>query len=83
MASQSAQLTANALPVAQSSGPWAVFHVMAQGHVVQGGAVEQLAIPLEANNRQIGLVKFELSGPGAGLLAPGALNLRCVPTVAH
>jgi type VI secretion system protein ImpL len=83
MASQSAQLTANALPVAQSSGPWAVFHVMAQGHVVQGGAVEQLAIPLEANNRQIGLVKFELSGPGASLLAPGALNLRCVPTVAH
>ncbi|MDR3752343.1 MAG: ImcF-related family protein [Terracidiphilus sp.] len=83
MASQSAQLTANALPVVQSNGPWAVFHVMAQGHVVQGGAVEQLAIPLEANNRQIGLVKFELSGPGASLLAPGALNLRCVSTVAH
>jgi type VI secretion system protein ImpL len=89
MASQSAQLTANTLPLAQFSGPWAAFHVMAQGHVVQGGAVEQLAIPLEANNRPIMsngtpvLVKFELSGSGANLLAPGGLSLRCVSTVAH
>jgi type VI secretion system protein ImpL len=89
MASQSAQLTANALPLAQSSGPWAVFHVMAVGHLIQGGATEQLAIPLEVNNVQMSSngtpvqLKFELSGPGASLLAPGALNLRCVPTVAH
>ena len=87
--SQTAQLTANTLPLAQFNGPWAVFHVMAQGHVVQGGATQQLVIPLEANNRPIMsngspvLVKFELSGPGANLLVPGGLGLRCVSTVAH
>ena len=87
--SQSAQLTANTLPLAQFGGPWAVFHVMAQGHVVQGGTSQQLVIPLEANNRPIMnngspvLVKFELSGPGASLLVPGGLGLRCVSTVAH
>jgi type VI secretion system protein ImpL len=89
MASQSAQLTANALPLAQSSGPWAVFHVMAVGHMVQGGATEQLAVPIEVNNVQMMSngtpiqLKFELSGPGASLLVPGGLNLRCVSTVAH
>ena len=87
--SQSAQLTANSLPLAQYSGPWAVFHVMAEGHIVQGGTAPQLAIPLEVNNRPIiengspVLVKFELSGPGASLLVPGGLGLRCVSTVAH
>jgi hypothetical protein len=89
MASQSAQLTANALPLAQSSGPWAVFHVMAVGHVIQNGATEQLSIPIEVNNVQMlsngtpVQLKFELSGPGASLLVPGGLSLRCVPTVAH
>jgi type VI secretion system protein ImpL len=87
--SQQAQLTANTLPLAQFNGPWAVFHVMAEGHVVQGGATQQLVIPLEANNRPIMdngspvLVKFELSGPGANLLVPGGLGMRCVSTVAH
>ncbi len=89
IASQSAQLTANSLTLAQDNGPWAVFHVMAEGHVVPGGAAEQLVVPLEANNRPIMsngmpvLVKFELSGPGANLLVPGELGLRCVSTVAH
>jgi type VI secretion system protein ImpL len=89
MNSQSAQLTANTLPLAQFSGPWAVFHVMAEGHAVPGGAPGQLVIPLEANNRPIMsngtpvLVKFDLSGSGANLLMPGGLSMRCVSTVAH
>jgi type VI secretion system protein ImpL len=81
--SQEAELSANSLQLFQPTGPWALFHIMAQGHIEQSGPEERLAIPLEANHKQIGLVRFDLSGPNANLLAPGALGIRCVSTVAH
>ncbi|HTW79787.1 MAG TPA: ImcF-related family protein [Terracidiphilus sp.] len=87
--SQQAQLSANSLPLFQFSGPWAVFHIMAQGRVEESGATERLAIPLEANNKPIVsngspvMVRFDLSGPNANLLMPGALGMRCVSTVVH
>jgi hypothetical protein len=29
------------------------------------------------------MVRFDLSGPNANLLMPGALGMRCVSTVVH
>ena len=91
--SQRAELTANygsnSLPL-QFSGPWAVFHLLAKGKLVAGGATEKLDFPLEVANTPIvvngtPLVEhLEISGPNAGLMVPGGLSgLHCVSTVAH
>ena len=91
--SQSAQITANygsgSLPL-PANGPWAVFHLLAKGKVVQSGVTNRLDFPLEFANTPIVvagtplIVHLELSGPNAGLMMPGGLSsLRCVSTVAH
>jgi type VI secretion system protein ImpL len=91
--SQRAELTANygngSLPL-QFSGTWAVFHLLAKGHIDQGGATQKLSFPLEVANTPImfagtPLVEhLELSGPNASMLVPGGLSgMRCVSTVAH
>ena len=91
---QQAQLIASyetgSLPLLQFSGPWALFHLIDKGRVVQAGNPGRLDYPLEVSNTPIVVsgtplvVHLELSGPGAGLLMPGGLNnLKCVSTVAH
>ena len=91
---QQAQLTASyetgSLPLLQFSGPWALFHLIDKGRVVQAGNPGRLDYPLEVSNTPIVVsgtplvVHLELSGPGASLLMPGGLsNLKCVSTVAH
>jgi type VI secretion system protein ImpL len=91
--SQRAELTANygagSLPL-QFTGTWALFHLLAKGHIDQGGATERLSFPLEFANTPIMVagtplvVHLELSGPNAGMLVPGGLSgMRCVSTVAH
>ncbi|HEY1766933.1 MAG TPA: ImcF-related family protein [Terracidiphilus sp.] len=91
--SQRAELTANygagSLPL-QFTGTWALFHLLAKGHIDQGGATERLSFPLEFANTPIMVagtplvVHLELSGPNANLLVPGGLSgMRCVSTVAH
>jgi type VI secretion system protein ImpL len=83
---QQAQLSAtygNApLPLAQSSGTWALFRVLSKG---QPENSLKLAYPVGLLNASTTvtsttpMVHLELSGPGANLLMPGGLsNLRCV-----
>jgi type VI protein secretion system component VasK len=90
---QQAQLVANyslgSLPLLQFQGPWALFHLVYKGRVAQASPL-RLDVPLEASNTQIVVdkvplvVHYELSGPSAGLLAPGALaDTRCVGNVVH
>jgi type VI secretion system protein ImpL len=89
---QQAQLIATyetgSLPLLQFNGPWALFHLIDKGHVVQAGNPGRLDYPLEVSNTPIVVngtplvVHIELSGPGASLLMPGGLNgLHCVPKV--
>ncbi|HTW60773.1 MAG TPA: ImcF-related family protein [Terracidiphilus sp.] len=91
--SHSAQLTANygsnSLPLG-FSGPWSVFHLLAKGKPVGGGATQRLDYPLEIANTPIQVsgvplvVHIELSGPNASLMVPGGLSgLHCVSTVAR
>jgi type VI secretion system protein ImpL len=85
----SASLTANTLPL-QFSGPWSVFQLFAKGKSQKTGAGYELSFPLEVANTPVKgpdgtpvVAKFELSGPGADILAPGVLGaLHCVPNVA-
>ena len=86
---QQAQLIANNFPLS-FTGPWALFHLVDKGHVVQAGNPGRLDYPLEVSNTPIVVngtplvVHIELSGPGASLLMPGGLsNLHCVPKVAQ
>ena len=89
---QQAQLIATyetgSLPLLQFNGPWALFHLIDKGHVVQAGNPGRLDYPLEVSNTPIVVngtplvVHIELSGPGASLLMPGGLSgLHCVPKV--
>ncbi|WP_213806538.1 ImcF-related family protein [Granulicella sp. dw_53] len=87
-----AGLTANDLPLT-FSGPWAVFEMLDKGKVERSPApnVYDLSFALELANTPVRapdgtpiVVDYELSGPGAAVLAPGAMNgLRCVDTVAR
>jgi type VI secretion system protein ImpL len=81
---QQAQLIANNFPLS-FTGPWAIFHLIDKGRVVQAGNPGRLDYPLEVSNTPIVVggtplvVHIELSGPGASLLMPGGLsNLHCV-----
>ncbi len=88
-ASQAA-LTANNLPLS-FSGTWAVFDLLNKAHATKTAAGYELGFALEVANTPVKapdgtplVVKYELSGPGADVLAPGALNgLHCVSEVAH
>jgi type VI secretion system protein ImpL len=92
--SQHAELAASygsaSLPLLQFNGPWAVFHLLAKGKLVSGGATDKLDFPLETSNVPIVVngtplvVHIELSGPNASLMVPGGLSgMHCVSTVAH
>ncbi len=85
---QQAQLLANwgsgSLPL-QFTGPWSLFHLMDKGKPSGPG---RLDYPIEFSGSPVVVagtpvvVHLELSGPGASLLMPGALNPgHCVATV--
>ncbi len=85
----SASLTANNLPLS-FSGPWSVFQLFSKGKSQKTGSAYDLSFPLELANTPVKgpdgtpvVAHFELSGPGADVLAPGALGqLHCVSVVA-
>ncbi|MGI4852781.1 MAG: ImcF-related family protein [Janthinobacterium lividum] len=80
-----AGLSANGLPLT-FSGTWAVFELFNKARVQKSPAGYELGFPLEVANTAVKapdgtplVVRYELSGPGADVLAPGALSsLRCV-----
>ncbi len=84
-----AALTANSLPL-NFTGTWAVFELFNKARVQKNPAGYELGFPLEVANTPVKapdgtplVVRYELSGPGSDVLAPGALaNLRCVSTAA-
>ena len=84
-----ASLTANSLPLS-FSGPWAVFELLSKARVQKEASGYNLSFPLELANTPVKapdgtpvVVRYELSGPGADLLAPGGLTgIRCVSEVA-
>lgn len=81
--SQEADLTVNSLPV-QGNGPWALLHLLARGHGESTGNSERYEFPISLAGGTPMIVHLDLSGPDAGLLAPGGFaGLRCVSTVAH
>jgi type VI secretion system protein ImpL len=87
-----AGLTANDLPLT-FVGTWAVFEMLDKGKIERNTSpnVYDLSFALELANTPVRapdgtpiVVDYELSGPGATVLAPGAMNgLRCVDTVAR
>ncbi|MGI8772817.1 MAG: ImcF-related family protein, partial [Acidobacteriaceae bacterium] len=92
----SAQLTASYLdakdlPLLQFQGTWALFALLDKAHAQRTSTGAELDFPLEISNSPIKLpdgtplvVRFDLSGSGAQVLTPGALNgFRCVSQVAH
>jgi type VI secretion system protein ImpL len=90
---QSAELLANygtsSLPL-QFSGTWALFHLIDRGKLEQSGNPARLAYPLDIANTPIVVngtpltERVEISGAGASILVPGALNhLGCVSQVAR
>jgi type VI secretion system protein ImpL len=89
--SSQAQLMATygnaSVPLAQSSGPWALFHLIGKGQVEPGGG-PRYAYPVGLTNASTTvtgntpIVHLEFSGPGASLLTPGALSgLHCVQKI--
>lgn len=86
-AAREASLTANGLPLT-FNGTWAVFELFNKARVQKSAVGYELGFPLEVANTPVKapdgtplVVRYELSGPGADVLAPGALaNLRCVST---
>ena len=84
-----ASLAYNAAEALQFQGTWALFQLVGVAHVTRTAAGLQLEFPLEVSGHPLRLpdgtpevVRFELSGPGAEVLAPGGLSgLPCVPSV--
>ena len=75
------------LPLAQFSGPWALFHLIAKGQI-EAGSPPKLAYPVGLTNTSTTvtgntpIVRLEFSGPGASLLMPGGMSgLHCVQKV--
>jgi type VI secretion system protein ImpL len=87
-----ASLTANDLPLA-FVGTWAVFVMLDKGKIEHNNTpnVYDLSFALELANTPVRapdgtpiVVDYELSGPGASVLAPGSMSsLHCVNTVAR
>jgi len=89
--SSQAQLMAtygnSSVPLALSSGPWALFHLIGKGKAEPGGA-PRFAYPVGLTNASTTVtgntpvVHLEFSGPGASLLAAGGLSgLHCVQKI--
>jgi type VI secretion system protein ImpL len=88
----SAGLTANDIPLS-FTGPWAVFQMLNKAKVQHGAtpntydlsfALEFANTPARTADGTPIAAEYELSGPGAAVLAPGALSgVRCVAAVAH
>jgi type VI secretion system protein ImpL len=86
---QQAQLSYNSGGTLAFSGPWALFKLLGKARATRSAGVTQLEFPVEISNEPVKLpdgtpevVRFELSGQGAELLTPGALNgLRCASPV--
>ena len=84
-----ASLAYNSAEALQFQGPWALFQLVATAQVTRVGATLQLEFPLEVSGRQLRLpdgtpevVRFEISGPGAAVLAPmGLYGGSCVNPV--
>ncbi len=84
-----AGLTANNLPLT-FSGPWAIFQLLSKARTQKSPAGYELSFPLELANTPVKgpdgtpvVVRYELSGPGADVLVPGALaGTHCVSEVA-
>ena len=84
-----ASLAANSAEALQFQGTWALFQLVSVAQVTRTAGGLLLEFPLEVSGRPLRLpdgtpevVRFELSGPGADVLAPGALSaLPCVPSV--
>ncbi|MBV8674038.1 MAG: hypothetical protein JOZ33_11435 [Acidobacteriaceae bacterium] len=75
------------LPLAQFSGPWALFRLIGKGQV-ESGTPPRLAYPVGLTNTSTTvtgntpIVRLEFSGPGASLLMPGGLSgMHCVQKV--
>ena len=86
---QEASLTANSLPLT-FNGPWAAFQLLGKAHSQKSATGYELSFPLELAHTPVKaadgtpvVVRYELSGPGADVIAPGALStLHCVAEVA-
>jgi type VI secretion system protein ImpL len=72
-----ASLAYNSAEALQFQGPWALFQLVAAGQATRAGSALQLAFPLQVSGRPILLpdgtpevVRFEITGPGASVLAP-------------
>jgi type VI secretion system protein ImpL len=84
-----ASLAYNSAEALQFQGPWALFQLVATAQVTRVGGTLQLEFPLEVSGRQLRLpdgtpevVRFEISGPGAAVLAPlGLYGGTCVNPV--
>jgi type VI protein secretion system component VasK len=84
-----ASLAYNSAEALQFQGLWALFQLVAASQVTRVGGTLQLEFPLEVSGRQLRLpdgtpevVRFEISGPGAAVLAPmGLYGGSCVNPV--
>jgi len=84
-----ASLAYNSAEALQFQGTWALFQLVGIAHVTRTAAGLQLEFPIEVSGRPSTLpdgtpvvVRFELSGPGAEVLAPGGLSGQpCVMSV--
>jgi type VI secretion system protein ImpL len=84
-----ASLAYNSAEALQFQGTWALFQLVSTAHVTRTTGGIELEFPLEISGRPLRLpdgtpkvVRFELSGPGAEVLAPGALSGQpCVASV--
>ena len=72
-----ASLAYNSAEALQFQGPWALFQLVATGQATRAGSALQLAFPLQVSGRPTMLpdgtpvvVRFEITGPGASVLAP-------------
>ena len=72
-----ASLAYNSAEALQFQGPWALFQLVATGQATRAGSALQLAFPLQVSGRPTVLpdgtpvvVRFEITGPGASVLAP-------------
>jgi len=84
-----ASLAYNTAEALQFQGTWALFQLVGMAHVTRTAGGLQLEFPIEVSGRPSILpdgtpevVRFELSGPGAEVLAPGGLSGQpCVASV--
>jgi len=84
-----ASLTYNSAEALRRQGTWALFQLVASARVTRTATGVDLIFPVEVSGQTLTfkdgteeVVHFEISGPGAEVLAPGALpGLPCVTSV--